>query len=279
MRLVNTAAATRTPSARRSSRACEEISIAQAPSPPSSISRNVRWRSIASGVVRTVGRSSPATTEVTVPSSPHCRPARLEQRADEEGGGGLAVRARHPHYGQRGRRVPVEAGGRGGHRGAHVLDLDLRHAGVDRPRHDQRGGAARHRVGREVVAVAREPGHAEEQGAGLHRAVVVGQAADLDRRPIAEQVSDGHPRAVYERPRRLRCARVPVVDGPDETPRPAGRRRRAGRPLRPRASATARSTRTCSSASRASRPSTPRRRSWPTCAGCGSPATRRSAAS
>ena len=111
-----------------------------------------------------------------------------------------------PTTAQRGRGVPVEAGGGGRHRGAHVLDLDLRHAGVDRPRDDQRRGAARHRVGREVVPVAREPGHAEEQGAGLHRAVVVGQAADLDRRPIAEQVSDGHPRAVYERPRRLRCA-------------------------------------------------------------------------
>ena len=75
MRLVNTATATWMPSARRSSSACEEISIAHAWSPPSSISRNVRWRSIASGVVRTVGRCSPATTEVTVPSSPHWRPA------------------------------------------------------------------------------------------------------------------------------------------------------------------------------------------------------------
>ena len=43
-----------------------------------------------------------------------------------------------------------------------------------------------------------------EQRAGLHRAIVVGQAADLDRRPIAEQVSDGHPRAVYERVRSRR---------------------------------------------------------------------------
>ena len=48
--------------------------MAQARSPPSSISRNVRWRSIASGVVRTVGRSSPAMTEVTVPSRPVWRP-------------------------------------------------------------------------------------------------------------------------------------------------------------------------------------------------------------
>jgi hypothetical protein len=75
VRLVKIATATWIPSARRSSSACEEISIAHAVSPPSSISRNVRWRSIASGVVRTVGRSSPATTDVTVPSRPHCRPA------------------------------------------------------------------------------------------------------------------------------------------------------------------------------------------------------------
>ena len=75
MRLVKTAAATWIPSARRSSSACEEISIAHATSPPSSISRNVRWRSIASGVVRTTARSSPPTTDLTVPSSPHERPA------------------------------------------------------------------------------------------------------------------------------------------------------------------------------------------------------------
>jgi len=74
LRFVKIAAATRTPSARRSSSACEEISIAQATSPASTIARNVRWRSIASGVVRAVLSSTPPTTDLTVPSSPHERP-------------------------------------------------------------------------------------------------------------------------------------------------------------------------------------------------------------
>jgi hypothetical protein len=142
-------------------------------------------------------------------------PGRLEQRADEERRGGLAVGARDPHYGQRGRGVPVEPRRGGRHRGAHVRHLHLGHAGPDRPRHHERRRSPRDRVGREVVPVARESGHAEEQGAGLHRAVVEGQAADLDRRPIAEQVSDGHPRAVYERPPTPTMTRVPVIDGPD----------------------------------------------------------------
>ena len=75
LRFVKTDAAQWMPSARRSSSACEEISIAHATSPASSISRNVRWRSIASGVVRSTGRASPPTIDVTVPSSPLCIPA------------------------------------------------------------------------------------------------------------------------------------------------------------------------------------------------------------
>ena len=62
-------------SARRSSSACEETSIAHAASPPATISANVPWRSIASGVVRSVGRSSPPTNDVTVPSRPVWIPA------------------------------------------------------------------------------------------------------------------------------------------------------------------------------------------------------------
>ena len=75
LRLVKTEAVQWMPSARRSSSACDEISIAQATSPASSISRNVRWRSIASGVVRSIARRSPPTNEATVPSRPLCIPA------------------------------------------------------------------------------------------------------------------------------------------------------------------------------------------------------------
>ncbi len=70
MRLVKTAAATWIASARLSSSACEEISIAHAVSPASSISRKMRCKSNASGVVRTTSCSSPPTTDLTVPSSP-----------------------------------------------------------------------------------------------------------------------------------------------------------------------------------------------------------------
>ena len=49
--------------------------MAHARSPPSSIARNVACSSIASGVVRAIGAARPATTEVTVPSSPQGRPA------------------------------------------------------------------------------------------------------------------------------------------------------------------------------------------------------------
>ena len=49
---------------------------------------------------------------------------------------------------------------------ADVVDQHLGHAEAERPLDDERGGAARHRVGGEVVPVAGEAGHAEEQRAG-----------------------------------------------------------------------------------------------------------------
>ncbi len=62
-------------SARCSWSACEETSITHAPSPPSAIRPNIACRSIASGVVRTAGTATPATTCSTVPSSPVRVPA------------------------------------------------------------------------------------------------------------------------------------------------------------------------------------------------------------
>ncbi len=75
VRLVNAATAKRIPSLRLSASACEEISIAQARSPPSTIRRKVACMSIASGVVRSTGSSIPPTTRLTVPSSPVWIPA------------------------------------------------------------------------------------------------------------------------------------------------------------------------------------------------------------
>ncbi len=87
----------------------------------------------------------------------------------------------------------MEARRRDGHRRADIVDADLGHPEPERPRDDERGGAALHGVGGEVMAVAREAGHAEEQEAGLHRAVVVGQTGDLHvGRDLAEQVAQGH---------------------------------------------------------------------------------------
>ena len=58
--------------------------------------------------------------------------------------------------------------------------MHLGDAEAQRPLDDQRHRATADRVGRELVTVAREAGDAEEQRSGLHGAVVVGQARDLD---------------------------------------------------------------------------------------------------
>ena len=55
-------------------------------------------------------------------------PRRLEQVADQEGGGGLAVRAGDADHLELGGRIAVEAGRRGAHRGAHVVHHHLGHA-------------------------------------------------------------------------------------------------------------------------------------------------------
>ena len=75
LRFVKTSAEKRTRSSRCSSDACDDASIAHERSPASSISRKIRCRSIASGVVRTTPRRSPPTRASTVPSRPGRRPA------------------------------------------------------------------------------------------------------------------------------------------------------------------------------------------------------------
>ncbi len=75
VRLVKIAAVKWIASARRSSSACDETSIAHATSPPSSICLRSRCSSIASGVVLTTSFSTPPITDFTVPSRPVWRPA------------------------------------------------------------------------------------------------------------------------------------------------------------------------------------------------------------
>ena len=210
LRFVNAATAKWIPSTRRSSSACEETSIAQARSPASSIAAERRLevdrlrRRAHRG--RAPRRRRP---RVTPPSRPHGRPGRLEQVADEVRRRRLAARAGDPDDGQRGGRVAVEARRGARHRGAHVVDEHLGDAEPERPRDDERRRAARDRVGGEVVPVAGEAGDAEEQRAGAHRAVVVGQGGDVHVGPVAEQVAQRHARAQApsERARGLTGAR------------------------------------------------------------------------
>src|SRR3954465_15498542 len=92
-------------SARCRLNACEETSIAQASSPPSSICRNVPCSSTASGVVRTTSFSTPprrlpppflpppADDLLHGPQQPAAEVGGLQDLADEEGGRRLPVRA------------------------------------------------------------------------------------------------------------------------------------------------------------------------------------------
>ena len=146
LRLVKTAAAQWIPSARRSSSACEEISIAHATSPrvehlaerALEVDR-LRRRALHRAALAADDRGHRAEQ-----AAPH--PGRLEHRAHEPGRRRLAARARHPHDPQLGGRVAVEARGRLRHRRAHVLDLHLRHAEPERAADDERRRAALDRV-------------------------------------------------------------------------------------------------------------------------------------
>ena len=138
VRLVNSATSKWIASARCSASACEETSIAQASSPPSSIRRKVACSSIASGVVRSTSSSTPPTTCFTVPSSPQRNPGRLEDLPDQEGGGRLPVRPGHPDHPQLRRRVAPEPSRQRRHRRPRVGDHHLRHRHLQLPLDDQR---------------------------------------------------------------------------------------------------------------------------------------------
>src|SRR3954454_17588914 len=118
-------------------------------------------------------------------------PRRLEQPAGEEGGRRLAVGAGDADGLERSRGIPVEPRGGGRHRGADVGHPDLGHVSeVERPLHDERDRPALDRVGREVVAVTGEPGHAEEERPGRDEPVVVGERRHLDRGPVARGIAE-----------------------------------------------------------------------------------------
>ena len=139
-----------------------------------------------------------------------------EHRAQQERGGRLPVRARHAGDLERARRLAEEDVGGDGHRGARVLDEELRHVELERPLDDEGGGAGRHRARREVVPVGTRSGNAEEHRAGRDAIGVVGEVGDLDgsagaalaRGEHARQVVEVHGSAILRR-----CGGRPAADG------------------------------------------------------------------
>ena len=92
----------------------------------------------------------------------------LEQVADQEGGGGLAVGAGDAHQLELGRGVAVEAGGGRAHGGAHVVDHELRHPEPERALADERRGArASPRRGRSRGRPTRNPGTQKKSAPGV----------------------------------------------------------------------------------------------------------------
>ena len=166
-------------------------------------------------------------------------PRALQQRAGEEGGGGLAVGAGDAGDAQRGRRIAVEAGGGGGHRRADVLHDDFGHAEPQRPLDDERHRPSRHRVRREVVPVAGEPRDGEEQGPWSDEPIVESQARDDHVGAVPEQFAERHASGSL----RARPAAAPRVSFHERSWRCPRRRRTRGRPARPRRGSRARPSR------------------------------------
>ncbi len=152
VRLVKRAASKWIASARCSVSACEETSIAQARSPPSSMRRKVACSSIASGVVRIDLLLDPADHLLDRPQQPAPDPGRLEDLAHEEGGRRLAVGPGDPDHPQLGRRVAPEARRQRRHRRPRVGDHDLRHLQLQLALDHQRRRPAATAAGR-IVAV------------------------------------------------------------------------------------------------------------------------------
>ena len=193
LRLVNAATANRTPSTRCSSSACEETSIAHAASPASSIAANVACRSIASGVVRTAAAPPRRRPRSRSPSRPQRTPAASSSWRRRNVVVVFPLVPVMPTTWSVGRRVAVEARGRGGHRRcARRRRAPRARRGRAAAFDDERGGAALDRVGGEVVPVAGEARDAEEQRPGPHRPVVEGQGGDVHVGPVAEQIAQRH---------------------------------------------------------------------------------------
>ena len=183
VRLVNT----RDPeadaaSARPSRSACEETSIAQARSPASSIARNVAWRSIASGVVRSTSASTPPITLFTVPSRPVCTPVRSSMWRTRNAVVVFPFVPVMPATRSSAVGSPLNARGGRRHRGARVGARAPRsrpgRAGARRPAPDAPASTAG--VAKSCPSAV-APGTQKNSVPGPGLAVVVGEARDLSR--------------------------------------------------------------------------------------------------
>jgi len=122
----------------------------------------------------------------------------------------LPVRAGDPGHLELLRRLAEEGIGGDRHRGAGVVDDELRDSvlvlrQLDRVLHDERDRPVLDRLGREVVPVGPLARHAEERRTRRHRPSVVGELAHLDwllpenrlRRERGDQALELHGRRVY----------------------------------------------------------------------------------
>ncbi len=182
LKFVNTSTAKRTRSSRCSSDACDDASIAHERSPASSISRNVRCRSIASGVVRSTPRRSPPTRASTVPSRPGRRPAaaRIAYRRNDVVVFPLVPVTAATWSSSVGCPKNSSAATAIAARASATCSCGT--SSCQRPLDDERDRAVRHRLGREVVAVGMGARDAEEERARRRVPRVVDEVAHLDRR-------------------------------------------------------------------------------------------------
>ena len=210
MRLVKTATRQWMASARRRASACEETSMTTASSPPATISANSRCRSIASGVVRTMGRSSPATKAVTVPSRPVRRPAASSSPRTRKAEVVLPFVPVTPIALRRAVGSPCRRAAAGA---MAARTSSTRTSGTPRPSGRWTTSAAAPRAtasGAKSCPSRVNPGTQKNSVPGRDEPVVVGERGHLDRRKVPRRVpkelAERHLRAVYARPRRAsRC--------------------------------------------------------------------------
>ena len=139
-----------------------------------------RWTSIASRCG--AHRRAPLAADPVLDRAEKAGPAagRGEDGEEEEGGGRLPVRAGHP--GDLSSRVgwPKKASAASAIASRESRDDELGNGQIELALDDERGRAVGDGLGREIVPVGLEAGHADEERAGCDAAGIVGEVGDLD---------------------------------------------------------------------------------------------------